>query len=119
MGYDPEVMGVLATWDGGKVVYGFGRYTGTVYDAFVIKMFGASGTKNCGSNSKVTGYVSLTYSINSAVTLPAECLTETQWTYGTLSDQISTIYLGAVEEYKVGNGTGSGADPYYYVCGAI
>lgn len=119
VGWDPMVMQVLAVWDGGKVVAGWGKLSGTILNGWVIKMFGASGTKNCGASAKPTGYVSLTYSINSAVTTTAECLTETQWTFGTASTgNQSTVLLGVVEEYIVGGATaGSGSDPWYYVVG--
>jgi len=118
IGWDPMVSHVSAAWDGGKVLAGHGKLSGTILSGWVVKMFGASGTMPCGNDSKVTGYAALSYSINSAVATTSECLTETQWTWATLTDTKSTVILGVVEEYIVGGGTANvGADPWYYCVG--
>jgi len=89
----------------------------------MIKMFGASGTKNCGADSKPTGYVTLTNALNSALLVVNStlCLTQTEWTYTTLGDtNYSHMVLASAEEYVTGGAAANaGADPYYYVAGGL
>jgi len=55
--------GILTTFDGGKIVYGFGRNTGTLHFGWVMKLWGsnvlAAYTTDCGLASYITGYVTM------------------------------------------------------------
>jgi len=83
-------------------------------------MFGATGTKNCGNDSKPTGYVTLAYSLNASVALPADCLTTTQWTFAEATNaSMSSMIMGVTEDFATGAGGGTGAAPYYYLVGGM
>jgi len=59
VGWDPMVTSIITSYDGGKVMAGFGKVTGIMYTSWVMKMWGTAGTKPCAANSKLTGYVNM------------------------------------------------------------
>ena len=59
VGWDPMVTSVISSYDGGKVMAGFGKVTGIMYKPWVFKMWGNVGTKKCGLNKAITGYVQM------------------------------------------------------------
>lgn len=126
------VIEVIANWDGGKTIAGFGKLTGTIYGSWVIKMWGASGGgTSCGDNSKITGYVNMVMGLNTDLSASANCsltsLAKVQWAWSnvpvdrlaTTTYRFSTVFISATEEYNHGAEapTGSGADPYIIVVG--
>jgi len=128
VGWDPMVTAIATTYDGGKAMAGFGKYTGTMYQSWVLKMWGNVGTKKCGSPSVISGYVNMVFGLNSAVTSEALCSSSTdakvQWAWSTsptagfgASTNSSYVILTACEEWKFGGGTGTGQDPYVIVMG--
>jgi hypothetical protein len=70
-------MDVMACYDGGKVIYGFGRTGRYLYSSWIIKMWGtlssATTTKSCANDSKITGYVTMAVGLNSELLLAANC----------------------------------------------
>jgi len=73
IGWSPIITEVIANWDGGKTIVGFGKITGTLYASWVIKMWGAKGTSSCGDNSLITGYVTMAMGLNADLLTPANC----------------------------------------------
>lgn len=43
VGYMPQVTGILTSFDGGKIIVGYGRVGGGIYKSWAIKMFGDKG----------------------------------------------------------------------------
>jgi len=72
IGWSPQVTEVIANWDGGKTIAGFGKITGTLYGSWVIKMWGNKGT-SCGNDSKITGYVTMAVGLNSDLGTSTNC----------------------------------------------
>ena len=83
-----------------------------------------SGT-GCGSNSVITGYVTMAVGVDSDVTATSDCsLTsnaKTQWAFttlatngyaGTAASQYSVVYLNGAEEYYCGGDTSACATAY-------
>lgn len=64
---------VIPNYDGGKTIAGFGKVTGTIYSSWVIKMWGSTGTNDCGSNSKITGYVTMVVGLDAISATEADC----------------------------------------------
>ena len=73
IGWDPVVVEVIPNYDGGKTIAGFGKVTGTIYSSWVIKMWGSTGSNNCGSNSKITGYVTMVVGLDAISATAADC----------------------------------------------
>jgi len=131
VGWSPMVTGAITTYDGGKMMCGFGRKTSTVYIPWVTKMWGTVGAKNCGANASITGYVQMHMIINSELTTANCVLTadaNVQWAYTALSatglntaaasDNTSIVYLDVAEDWKIGGASaGDGVDPYYFAVG--
>jgi hypothetical protein len=59
IGIRPEVVTVVSCYDGGKAMAGWARYDGMIMFGWVVKMWGSTGTINCGTGSVVTGYVDM------------------------------------------------------------
>ena len=79
IGFNPQVVTVVTCFDGGKAMAGWGKYTGMVTFGWVMKLWGSTGTNNCGAAAVITGYVAM-------VTTPfggtaAGCLTNAQWAF--------------------------------------
>lgn len=135
VGWDPVVVEVLTNWDGGKTMVGFGKLTGTIYGAWVVKMWGSTGAgTSCGADSKISGYVQMVMGLNTDLALASNCsltsLAKVQWAWTNLvatglvitgtQNTISMIFTSASEEYIWGAAAtlGSvGADPYIIVAG--
>ena len=117
VGWDPMVMQVIANYDGGKTLVGFGRTAATMYAGWVVKMWGEKGTTTpCGTDSFITGYVTMAVDFNSAISAATDCkLTsnaKTQWAFtslasngyaGTSASAYSVIYLNGAEESYCGS----------------
>ena len=134
IGWDPVVVEVLANYDGGKTIAGFGKVTGTIYGSWVIKMWGNTGANNCGPDSKITGYVTMVVGLNSELgtspsancSLTANAKVQWAWTnlapdkFATATNSYSYVITSATEEYFLGatvaNGV-AGADAYIIVSG--
>lgn len=119
LGWDPSVSVVVACWDGGKVLGGWGYQGGMLTKGWVLKMFGGVGpslTTKCANNSKPAGWVAL---VNSApaITAAADCATKTQWTWGflTAANPKSSLILAVSEEIQQAGAVG--ATPSYYSAG--
>jgi len=125
---------VITNWDGGKTIVGFGKLTGTIYGSWVIKMWGAKGTNNCGDDSKITGYVTMMPGLNTdlgstaaSCSLTASAKVQWMWTnvatnfLTTTGNRYSYVVVAATEEYRYGgettSGTGVGDDSYIIVAG--
>lgn len=134
IGWDPMVVDVIANWDGGKTIAGFGKLTGTIYGSWVIKMWGAKGTNNCGDNSVISGYVTMAVGLTADLgSTSANCsLTanaKVQWAWTNVAtdlltqaaSRISYVITSATEEYNYGGeaatGAAAGDDSYIIVCG--
>jgi len=68
IGWDPVVTEILSSYDGGKVIAGIGKLSGTVYASWVIKMWGNVGATKCGAASKITGYVTMVMGVSADLT---------------------------------------------------
>jgi hypothetical protein len=134
IGWDPVVVEVLANYDGGKTIAGFGKVTGTIYGSWVIKMWGSTGANNCGADSKITGYVTMVVGLNSELgnspsancSLTANAKVQWAWTnlaedrFNTATNSYSYVITSATEEYHLGAtvvGGAAGADAYIIVAG--
>jgi len=42
VGWDPMVTSIITSYDGGKVMAGFGKVTGIMYASWVMKMWGTA-----------------------------------------------------------------------------
>jgi hypothetical protein len=80
IGLNPVVTSLVACYDGGKALAGYGKYSGLVHFGWVMKMWGNTGsTWNCGASSKPVGYVEILMS--PVATATAGCLTNVQWMF--------------------------------------
>ncbi len=77
--WDPQVMGILSTYDGGKVMAGFGHYSGTIQLGWILKMWGTLGVFACSDDAVISGYVTMTMTTAAAAT--SECLLKVQYRY--------------------------------------
>jgi len=68
VGWDPMVTAVMTSYDGGKVMGGFGKLSGTLYGSWVMKMWGVIGTGPCAANAAISGYVTMKTSVSAATT---------------------------------------------------
>jgi len=131
VGWDPIVTEVIANWDGGKTMAGFGKISGTMYGAWVIKMWGAKGTTSCGDNSAITGYVQMVMGLTADLSTSANCslgsFAKVQWAWTNVAatgitvdaNKVSWVITSATEEYMFG-GTGDSAvgdDSYIIIVG--
>lgn len=133
IGWDPVVVDVLANYDGGKTMAGFGKVSGTIYGAWVIKMWGTKGTVPCGADSVITGYVTMAVGLKGDLATGTNCsLTsnaKVQWAWTNVpltgiavdTDRVSYVICSATEEYVFGGAAvaepGVGDDAYIIVAG--
>lgn len=117
-GWDPQVTGILPCWDGGKAIAGFGKTSGTVVKAWVMKMFGTQGqsSKGCGTAPQtITGYVKMIPQLYSDKTASTDCTltsnaaVQVAWTTnGTTGNAVasyanfgtSEVYLALAEDMR-------------------
>lgn len=134
VGWDPFVTTILSTYDGGKIIAGFGKVTGVMYKPWVIKMWGTSGTTPCSNDSKITGYVTMKVGLSEEQTTATDCAltadAKVQWAWNGMAttglqstagtDRSSYIILTASEDTTTGGtaSTDPGADPYIIIAGA-
>jgi len=134
IGWDPVVMEVIANWDGGKTIVGFGKLSGTIYSSWAIKMWGVKGTKPCSDNSVISGYVKMVVGLMADLGAnPTHCAlasnAKVQWAWtntptnglATSTTRWSVVAISATEEYVFGGdaatGTAEGDDPYIIIAG--
>lgn len=132
VGWDPMVTSVMTSYDGGKVIAGFGKITSTLYNGWLIKMWGTVGTLKCNTNAAISGYVQMAYILNTALTTAADCnlsanaKVQWAWTSYTAGSGISATVNAAYvvfmvsEDWKWGlSGTvaTAGDDPVYHLVG--
>jgi hypothetical protein len=122
IGLHPVVTGVVACYDGGKAMSGYGKFSGLVHFSWVVKLWGNTGSVTCGANSAPTGYVEiLSYP---KATDTASCLTNVQWTWNSATAStvtttyvdMSSIITGMAEDYYAA-ATGLGLLSYLDFCG--
>lgn len=130
-GWDPMVTSIITTYDGGKAMAGFGKWSATLYTSWLVKMWGNVGTNKCGSPSTISGYVTMVMGLIASATPASQCsLTsnaKVQWAYSKsavagfgATDNTSYIILAAAEEYKYGLAntiTVAGGDPLIMIMG--
>lgn len=79
LGINPVVMGMRTTFDGGKILGGYGMFTGTATAGWAMKVLG-----NISCNARVaavvapTGYVAFAVTGGSTITT---CLSSSAWTF--------------------------------------
>jgi len=136
----------LSSYDGGKVLFGFGGLGGIMHAGWMVKMWGSKGTTNCGDNAKITGYVTMVVgtmaNLNTAAggtagatqcTLTASA--RVQWALSSIqvsnplteskhNNAASTVWLWGIEESLCGGNvnattcaTSTNAEPNYYAFG--
>lgn len=94
------VMQNIASYDGGKVIFGFGKAAYFGNASWIIKMWGnllSGGTTACADASHITGYVNMVEGTNGELSASANCAltsdAKTQWAFTTqLSDGYTTGY---------------------------
>lgn len=112
-------------FDGGKVLGGYGWFTGTATSGWMMKIYG---TDACSTGVSVSaGYNTVIIGIATSTT----CLTTTAWLYSaristdtTNNINRSNLVTDAVEEWKNGGtlgtaGTAAGHDVLYFAVGGI
>jgi len=79
MGLSPQVMGLRTTYDGGKILAGFGYFTGTATAGWAMKVLGA-GECNSGTAAVIapTGYVSFAVRGGTSITT---CTSASSWLF--------------------------------------
>jgi len=111
-------MAVLATYDGGKVLVGFGKTGSSMYAGWVAKMWGVAGStaaKQCADDAKITGYVTMVTGTSTDLAASANCTlttnARTQWLFttlatngyaGTNTSRYSVIFLAGTEDFYCG-----------------
>jgi len=125
LGLNPMVRSLETTYDGGKMMSGYGWFSGTVTTGWLVKLFG---TFACGGTDAVsvpTGYNTIALGLASTA---ATCLTTTHWIWSSLNLETanywdrSTLVVTAAEAWK--NGTlkktaAAGEDPMNVAAGGI
>lgn len=112
------------TYDGGKVMAGYGMFTGTSSAAWVMMSFGY---KSCGGTKAVivpTGYATLTTNAGTTAVL---CATRASWIWfpSTVSaaEQRSTMVTDIAESWVAGStlvaNTTTGSAPILYAIGGV
>lgn len=130
IGWNPVVTEILSTYDGGKVIAGIGKLTGTIYAGWVVKMWGTAGANPCSTASKITGYVTMALGLkldlgavptNCALTANAKVMWA--WTNAvpttalTKALQYSYVITGASEAWIIGAASTAGVAPLIIVAG--
>jgi len=89
VGWDPMVMQNISSYDGGKVIFGFGRTAQYWYAGWIMKMWGTQGAGGnpCADDAKITGYVFMYEDLNANLGGTANCTlssnAKTQWAFST------------------------------------
>ena len=79
IGLNPQVMGIRTTYDGGKVMAGYGMFTGTATVGWVMKAFGnAKCNADVAAVTAPTGYVTFAVNGGSSSTL---CASKSTWIF--------------------------------------
>ena len=113
IGIKPSVSAIITTFDGGKAMVGWGQYDGMIMVSWVTKLWGATGAINCGSNSKISGYVEMS-TVNASA--EAACLTNTQWFLNSTYVAGKSVIWLEMAESSFGTGT-VGTEAYIYCVG--
>lgn len=108
-------------WDGGKLMSGFGWYTGTVTQAWMMKIFGDDACAGVSAVNVPTGYT--VFAIGLATTA-ANCITTTHWVWTPtgLALTTSALIIDAAEEWKngaKGATAAAGEDPLCFAIGGM
>lgn len=101
----------LTTFDGGKLMVGFGSVGGIIKAGWMIKMWGTNGDRNCaaaGTAVTITGYVTMvpgtSVDLIAAAGTSSDCnLTtnaKTQWTYSSFHNTLGLEYVVSTVEYE-------------------
>ena len=121
IGLNPVVTGIRTTYDGGKVMGGFGMFSGTVTSAWMMKAFG---NYKCNAGTAAiaqpTGYVTFAVSGGTSVLL---CASKSVWLW-TQANSVSSssMITDIAEEWKSGTiiaTAAAGDSPMYYAVGGI
>jgi len=121
------VRSLTTLYDGGKLLTGYGWYSGTVTTGWMMKLFG---TAQCGTTAVVsvpTGYTVFTVGTTNTST-SATCIAATAWFWTTSNDDYvnkiqftrSTLVTEAAEEWVLGTKrltTAAGVDPWVVAVG--
>jgi len=81
LGLNPMVRSLETTYDGGKVMSGYGWFTGTAVTGWMMKLYG---TLACGGGAVVSvasGYNTFTVGTSASAT---DCLLKTHWVWSAL-----------------------------------
>jgi len=130
IGWDPIVTEILSTYDGGKVIAGIGKLTGTIYAGWVVKMWGTVGAKPCATASKITGYVTMALGLSADNAATTDCAltanAKVMWAWTNLAtastalskvNQHSYVITAASEHWIIGSGGTNGSAPMIVVVG--
>jgi len=130
IGWDPLVTEILSTYDGGKVIAGIGKLTGTIYAGWVVKMWGTAGANPCATASKITGYVTMALGLKldlgstpTSCSLTANAKVMWAWTNAVSTTalikavQFSYVITGASEAWIIGAASTAGVAPLILVAG--
>jgi len=121
------VRSLQTIYDGGKLMSGYGWYSGTVTTGWMMKLFGET---QCGGTAVVsvpTGYTVFTVGTANTTT-SATCIAATAWFWTTTDDNYttdapfnkSTLVTDVTEEWVNGTArltTGPGTDPWIVAVG--
>lgn len=131
----------ISSYDGGKVLFGFGKVALNMNAGWIIKMWGTtapSGTA-CSDNAYITGYVTMVTGLNTELSAAANCTltssAKVQWMFtsqtangmggATATDyaaRFNVVILNGCEEFVCGGDSATcttlTAPNYYAVGGA-
>lgn len=101
---NPMVTGMRITYDGGKVISGYGMFTGTSAAAWVMQSFGKIGCATTTGPTIPSGYATMATNGGSSITL---CATKASWiwspsTLATLAASSSTMVTDVAESWPTG-----------------
>lgn len=128
VGWDPMVTQVLATYDGGKAILGFGKIGYHSYAGWLVKMWGTRGTTACADNQLITGYTQMAVGLGQITGTDAtDCggtSPKVMWMYSTQlaagigeTTTFTYIFLDVDEDWKYGDAGSDGTKPEYLVVG--
>ena len=84
----------MTCYDGGKALAGWGKYTGMVTFGWVFKLWGSTGTSNCGSGSVIVGYVAMVTTPFAGVS--GGCLTAAQFAFNNTLTTATAVTISAL-----------------------
>lgn len=131
LGLNPMVLGMRTTYDGGKVVGGYGMLTGTVTNAWVMKVWGSYSCTGTATVLKATGYSAMTINATNTTQLTmANCNLSASWIWTAKSNNTvafatatSTMVVDVAEAWASGTqtvtNTASGTQSIFYAVGGI